>query len=272
MIQTEFISKQIGVWFGLLLRPAAMVMSAKSPKDKGSRRYLLRRLQEALLVVMCVSWVVSAPLSAEEISDPYESVNRKIFAFNEFGDKWFLSPVARGYRWITPDFVDIAITNIFQNLAEIRNLLNGALQGDLKQTGTATTRFIINSTVGLVGIFDPAAGYGFEHRNEDFGQTLAVWGFKDSPYIVLPFWGGRTLRDTFGMIPDYYSSPTTYLDDVAIKNSSYSLFQIDKRADLINIEALIFGDKYVFLRDVYLQTRAANITNGHQEEDFDDDF
>lgn len=207
--------------------------------------------------------------------DRYESVNRKIFGFNNFLDKWLLKPVAQGYRWITPGFVDNSVSRVFANLGEIRNLLNAGLQGDLRQAGTSSGRFLVNSTLGIAGILDVASGFGLEERREDFGQTLAVWGVGSGPHIVVPFLGSRTLRDALSMFPDNYMIPTSYIEEVSVRNSVRGLDLVDGRADLISSESLIIGDRYTFLRDVYLQQRESKIANGELEalsDDFEDDF
>jgi phospholipid-binding lipoprotein MlaA len=205
-------------------------------------------------------------------ADPYEGFNRKVFAFNEFLDRWLLKPAAKSYRWVTPEPVDDAVTRVFSNLGEIRNLLNAGLQGDGRQMAVSSGRFLLNSTVGIAGIFDVATGQGLAARREDFGQTLAVWGVNDGPYIVLPIFGGRTLRDGAAIIPDIYTSPITYIDDDTTRISLQLLEIIDTRADLMNAETLITGDRYTFLRDVYLQKRASDVANGALSDDFDDDF
>ena len=226
-------------------------------------------------VVLSISLFLSLslpPLVMAEENDPYENVNRKVFAFNEFMDKWLLKPVAKGYRFITPSFVDTGVSNFFDNLGEVRNLVNGGLQGDGNHALTSTGRLLVNSTVGLGGLFDVASEWGLEERKEDFGQTLAVWGVGDGPYIVLPFLGGGNLRDSFSRIPDVYLSPVTYVDDVPTRNSLRALDLIDTRADLIDAEAFVSGDRYTFLRDIIAQQREASINNGVVEDDFGDDF
>ncbi len=226
-------------------------------------------------VVLSISLFLSLslpPLVMAEENDPYENVNRKVFAFNEFMDKWLLKPVAKGYRFITPSFVDTGVSNFFDNLGEVRNLVNGGLQGDGNHALTSTGRLLVNSTVGLGGLFDVASEWGLEERKEDFGQTLAVWGVGDGPYIVLPFLGGGNLRDSFSRIPDVYLSPVTYVDDVPTRNSLRALDLIDTRADLIDAEAFVSGDRYTFLRDIIAQQREASINNVVVEYDFGDDF
>ena len=226
------------------------------------------------ILVLLVGLTLALPsvVVAADDPDPYESLNRKIFAFNEFSDRWFLKPVARGYRWITPYFVDDAVTRVFGNLAEISNFTNSALQGDLSQSGESFTRFVINSTIGVAGIFDVATGMGLEQHKEDFGQTFGVWGIESGPYIVLPFLGPSSMRDAFSTVPDIYLSPVTYIDHVPTRNSTRATGIIDGRADLMDIEQLVTGDRYTFLRDIYLQTREADVLNGDIEDDFDSDF
>lgn len=206
-------------------------------------------------------------MASEE--DPYESFNRKVFAFNEFLDRWFLKPVAKGYRYVTPDAVDKGVSNVFDNLGEIRNLLNAGLQGDLKHMGVSTGRFLINSTIGLAGLFDVADKVGLSERQEDFGQTMGAWGLESGPYIVLPFLGASTMRDAPGSLVDWFTSPLSYIDDEAVAYSLRALDIIDTRADLIDSEELITGDRYTFIREVYLQQRRAGVNNGLVDDDFD---
>lgn len=236
-------------------------------------RTLMIKFGWAVSLIFSLGFGLSySAIAAAVEGDPYESVNRKVFAFNEFVDKWLLKPVAKGYRWVTPGFVDDGVSNVFDNLGEVRNLVNGGLQGDLNHAGVSTGRLLVNSTIGLGGLFDVASKWGLEERKEDFGQTLAVWGVGDGPYVMLPLLGGANLRDTFSRIPDTYSSPVTYIDDVAVRNSLRGLDLVDTRADLIDVEALVSGDRYSFLRDIASQQREASINNGVVEDDFEDSF
>ena len=233
---------------------------------------LFCRVAKAFIVTVIL--VTSPALQAG--SDPYESLNRNIFAFNEFVDKWLLKPVAKGYRAITPGFVDDGVSNMFDNLSEVGNLLNAGLQGDFRHMSIATGRLLINSTIGLGGLIDVASDNGLPQREEDFGQTLGVWGLESGPYIVLPFLGSSSLRDAPARLVDWYTSPIAYLDDTAVANSLRLLDIVDARADLFDAEALISGDRYSFIREVYLQQRQFSVNNGQLEDDFDafedDDF
>lgn len=235
----------------------------------------LLAMRRLCICVLFASMFLSLPVAASE-QDPYEGFNRKVFAFNDFADKWVLKPVAKSYRFITPKFVDKGVSNVFDNLGEVRNLFNAGLQGDLRHAGVATGRLLINSTLGLVGLFDVAKHFGLEERREDFGQTLGVWGVKSGPYLVLPLLGSSNLRDSLSVLPDIYLAPQTYLDEPAIRNSLRGLDLVDTRADLLSAESLISGDRYTFIREIYLQKRASDILNGALVDDFDidsdDDF
>ena len=221
--------------------------------------------------LLLVQLVFVGSLQASEV-DPFEPVNQKIFAFNEFLDRWLVKPVATAYQWSTPSIVDQGVSNIFYNIAEIRNGVNSLLQADLSNSGKSSARFLVNTTVGLLGFFDVASHWNLESEKEDFGQTLAVWGVADGPYIVLPVLGGRNLRDALAFAPDVYLSPMQEVDHVATRNVVRAIDLIDTRADLIDAEQLVSGDRYGFLRDIYLQRRASAIANGELDDDFDEDF
>ncbi|MGB1192757.1 MAG: MlaA family lipoprotein, partial [Pseudomonadales bacterium] len=174
--------------------------------------------------------------------------------------------------WVTPDLIDRGVTNFFDNVGEISNIVNSGLQGDLRQSGNSLGRLLINSTVGIGGLFDIATDWGIDERNEDFGQTLAVWGVESGPYIVLPMLGGRYLRDGVAIVPDTYLSPLGQIDDVHTRNALRALKLLDMRADLLDAERLVSGDRYTFIREIYTQQREVSIANGQVEDDFGDDF
>ena len=222
-----------------------------------------------LTVILMLTMVV--PSHAGTV-DPYEKINRKIFVFNEVLDKWLVRPSAKVYDWITPDLVDRGVTNFFDNLGELSNVVNSGLQGDLRQSGSSLGRLVINSTVGIGGLFDVATDWGIDERNEDFGQTLAVWGVNSGPYIVLPMLGGRYLRDGVAIVPDTYLSPLGQVVDVRTRNTLRALKLLDMRADLLDAERLVSGDRYTFIREIYMQQREVSIANGQVEDDFGDDF
>lgn len=213
--------------------------------------------------------VSASAMGAETDSvDPWEGYNRKAHAFNDTLDRYLLKPTAKGYRAIAPDLVEEGVANFFDNLFEIRNVVNDLLQGQFAQAGKDSGRFLINTTIGIAGLFDVARHLGIEASDgEDFGQTLSVWGVGQGPYVVLPFFGPSTLRDTFGMPVNSYLNPVGYVDHVPTRNTLYGASVIDTRTALLDAEVLISGDPYIFTRDAYLQRRDFLITNGALTED-----
>ena len=217
---------------------------------------------------------VSAPfLYAEETEnkDPIEGVNRAVFNVNEGLDKYLLKPIARGYTAVMPDFAEKRVSNVFENLDEITNILNDLLQGKVKQAGNDTGRFLINTTFGLAGMFDVAEKMGLEkNEGEDFGQTLAAWGVGEGPYLMLPFLGPSTLRDAPSRLVDSFTDPVSYMDHVPTRNTTRGVDIVSTRAELLELEEIISGDKYLFIRDVYLQRREYLVNDGQIEDDFSD--
>ncbi|WP_346839057.1 MlaA family lipoprotein [Microbulbifer sp. SAOS-129_SWC] len=216
--------------------------------------------------------------SAEEPAerDPWEGFNRAVFRFNDTADRWVLKPVATTYRQVTPIFMQTGVSNFFGNLREVTNTINSVLQGKLGQAGNDAGRFLVNSTVGVVGLFDVAQHMGLEASDgEDFGQTLAVWGMPQGPYLVLPFIGPSSVRDAPGEVVDWYTDPLTYVDHEPTRYAFKAADLIQIRASLLKTEALLQGDRYVLLRDAYLQRRDYLIKDGAVEDDFGtqtDDF
>jgi phospholipid-binding lipoprotein MlaA len=206
--------------------------------------------------------------------DPWEGFNRAIFSFNEQADKYVLKPIAQGYQWVTPDPVEDGVTNVFSNLWELTTIANDLLQFKFVQAAEDTGRFLLNTTVGLLGIFDVASHVGLEKNQEDFGQTLGAWGVSSGPYIVVPLLGPYTVRDGFGRIVDGVTTDyVANLDHVPTRNELQGLRVIDSRAGLLEAEKLITGDRYTFIRDAYLQRRDFLVNDGPLEDSFgDDDF
>lgn len=196
--------------------------------------------------------------------DPWEAYNRKIHAFNMGLDRYVMRPVAKGYDVIMPDAPQRGVRNFFRNLSYPVDFLNLILQGKFGDSIQATTRFLINTTVGLGGFFDVATREGIPRYEEDFGQTLAVWGWDESRYLVMPFFGPYTLRDFVGRSFYGYFHPLSYL---AREKNSYSLIVIDLitlRAELLPFDQQIedASDPYILIRDVYLQNREFKIYDG----------
>ena len=215
--------------------------------------------------------------AADGDADPWEGFNRRVFAFNEFLDRNFLKPVAKGYQKITPEFVDDGVSNVFNNLGEVPSFVNHVLQGRLPEAGLDGGRFAVNTTLGLVGLFDVASRMGLEQKSTDLGITLGRWGVHSGPYLVLPFLGPSSLRDGVGRGGDYFLQPLNYLEDDAVRWSLRGTELVDVRADLLSVEELITGDRYVFMRNLYLKRRAFQLDGGAPapaefEDEFDDDL
>ncbi len=232
-----------------------------------------------LVVGLAATPSLAQPVGQPGINpDPWESMNRKVFAFNEGLDRWIMAPVAKGYQFLTPDFVDRGLTNMFDNLFIVGQLVNDALQGKFDRVAIDSGRFLINTTVGIVGFFDVAGTIGLARQDEDFGQTFAVWGMGSGPYLVLPFFGPSTVRDALGMPLNSATYAINYIEHVPTRNTTIGVDFIDARADLIAAEKLITGDRYAFLRNAYLQQREFDIKDGNVvrdsfgDEDFDDDW
>ncbi|MFV8781565.1 VacJ family lipoprotein [Microbulbifer sp. SA54] len=208
-----------------------------------------------------------------EDRDPWEGFNRAMFRFNDTADRWFLKPAATSYRQITPIFMQTGVSNFFSNLSEVNNVFNDVLQWKWGQAGNDTGRFLINSTVGLVGLFDVARHMGLEPSDgEDFGQTLAVWGVPSGPYLVLPMMGPSTVRDAPANVVEWYTNPLTYIDDESVEYTLKVVDLVQVRASLLQAEALLQGDRYVLMRDAYLQRREFLIKDGETEDDFGGDM
>jgi phospholipid-binding lipoprotein MlaA len=201
---------------------------------------------------------------ADPEKDPWESYNRKVHAFNEGVDRAVVRPIARGYDAVMPDAPQRGVRNFFRNLSYPVTFLNLVLQGKFEESMNATGRFLVNSTLGVFGFFDVASRGGLERYDEDFGQTLAVWGWKDSRYVVMPFFGPYTVRDLLGRSFYGYAHPISYR---IREYDDYSLLLIDLvtlRAELLPFQQQIdnANDPYVLVRDVYLQNREFKIYDG----------
>ena len=216
-----------------------------------------------LLLVLLFSF----PLFAKEINDPFEDLNRDIFVFNEKLDEKILKPTALVYRKVTPQFARTGVTNFFNNLEEIDTTINQVLQGEIKYAFNDAGRFVINTTIGLFGLIDIASKMGLEKHEEDFGQTLGVWGISSGPYIMLPFLGPSNPRDLLSRPISSFLSGTFAMEDNDVKFTLVGIDAIETRERLLDAETLIIGDKYMFVKDAYVQSREYEINNGSTEDD-----
>lgn len=203
--------------------------------------------------------------------DELETFNRKIFIFNDYVDRVAVAPVARGYDKVTPDLVQRGISNFFANLSEVTTVANDILQMKFRQTASDSGRFLVNTTVGLFGLFDVASAIGLEKNTEDFGQTMGYWGISPGPYVVLPFMGPATFRDALGNYADNTTSYVAAVDHVRTRNQMIAIDLLQVRVSLFAAEDLIAGDKYTFIRDAYLQRREFLVKDGLIDDTFGED-
>ena len=216
--------------------------------------------------------LLAAPLILAEVNDPLEKVNRTFFNINEKADEVALKPIALTYSK-TPDPIKNGITNFFRNLKEIDNTLNQVLQGKPKYAVNDLSRFLINSTLGIGGFLDPASSMGLERHDEDFGQTLGLWGVSPGPYLMVPFLGPSSTRDLLSRPISSFLEVTFHMDDSNVRLSLSALDAIETRERLLEVESLLSGDKYNFVRDSYSQSREYEIKDGLNVEDaFTDDM
>jgi phospholipid-binding lipoprotein MlaA len=198
--------------------------------------------------------------------DPWQTVNRPFFSFNETLDRYVMTPIVRGYEWMTSEWVRKRVSNFFSNLGEIYTIPNQILQGKPLQAGSDIGRFVTNTTVGGLGLFDPATGWRMEKHEEDFGQTLAVWRLPQGPYLVLPLFGPSTVRDVPGLIVNSIINGLLMNPFDPILTMSLGLLgRVDDRTQaqsgLDEVEESAI-DKYVFIREAYLQRRLFLIHDG----------
>lgn len=226
-----------------------------------------RRASVGCIVAGAISLMSAPALAQEAVHDPLEGFNRAMFAVNEGLDTVIVKPVAQAYDFVAPLPVKAGVGDFFGNIADVRNVLNNTFQGKLADAGSDLGRLLINSTIGIFGLFDVASELGLEKHDEDFGQTLAVWGWTDSSFMFWPLIGPRTVRDTGGWVVDVYTDPTWYTlnKSVATRNSLVALGFVDVRASLLPSDKVVDEaaiDKYAYVRDAYLQRRRNQIFDG----------
>jgi phospholipid-binding lipoprotein MlaA len=233
-----------------------------------------RSLLVVLLLSICNGCATATDQPETPNPDPFEGANRVVFAFNDSVDRWVLAPVARGYNGIMPVFAQRGVSNFFANLYDLNGAVNAVLQGRFTNAAKNTGRFVVNSTVGMLGFVDVATEMGISPYRTDFGHTLAIWGFRSGPYLMVPLFGPRTVRSGVGTAFDTVASLQWQMDTTT-RNWLFAVEIIDNRAALTAAEDLITGDRYIFIRDAYLQQREYFVTGGVVEDtfsDFEDDF
>jgi phospholipid-binding lipoprotein MlaA len=219
-------------------------------------------LAAALVVVVSGCATVSGPPNP---ADPWEGYNRGAYAFNDAIDRAVLKPVAQSYVAGVPEFAQEGISNFFENLQDIGTGLNNILQGKLPEGASDLARVGVNSVFGIAGLWDLATPMGLEKHNEDFGQTLGVWGVPSGPYFIIPFLGPSTLRDAPARYVDPSFAYNRGIDEIAVRNSLYALDIVRTRAGLLKAEKIVDEaalDKYSFTRDAWLQRRRHLVFDG----------
>jgi phospholipid-binding lipoprotein MlaA len=249
------------------------------------RRDGFRRAPSALLLACAAALAAAGCATPGETSeaDPWEGFNRRIFWFNEQLDEYALEPVARGWDAMTSPRVQRSVDDFFNNLAMPVHLVNNVAQGKLGDAGIELARFVVNTTVGLLGFFDPATGWGLPDKPEDFGQTLAVWGLPSGPYLMLPIFGPSNPRDTVGLVGDGITYEAAYDEAGEVMLGARVIDIVNTRAQLLQPlrearQASV--DYYVFVRNAYLQRRRIAIqgqleqqtpAEQHETDDFYDE-
>jgi phospholipid-binding lipoprotein MlaA len=204
------------------------------------------------------------PGSKRDPRDPWERMNRATYKFNDGLDRAIAKPVAKAYVKVTPRFVQTGVSNFFDNVAYPITIVNDLLQGKIKQTCQDTGRLVVNTTIGIGGLFDPASKMGFDKNDEDFGQTLGKWGVHPGPYLVIPFFGFSDVRDGIGRGVGIFANPTHYVRDATLRWSLWGLDLLDSRARVLSAGDVLNQtfDPYTFSRNAYLQRRQYLVTDG----------
>ncbi|MDP1605195.1 MAG: VacJ family lipoprotein [Rhodocyclaceae bacterium] len=229
------------------------------PKNMGARI-------RSVVIVVALAGALGGCATSGNPKDPIEGFNRAMYGFNEAVDTVLIKPVAKGYDAVLPTPVRTGVTNFFGNIADLFIGVNNLLQGKPDQAVSDLGRVLINSTIGILGLFDVATEAGLEKHEEDFGQTFGRWGVGNGAYVVLPIFGPRTVRDTAGLVLDVAVDPLANIGNVPTRNTLLGLRLIDTRADLLPADKVIEEaalDKYSYVRDGYLQRRRNLIHDGN---------
>jgi phospholipid-binding lipoprotein MlaA len=217
------------------------------------------------LVLVATSLTGCASFQTATPGDPLEPINRGIFSFNNTIDHYLLKPIATGYDKVVPGPIKTGVSNVFQNVSDVTSIVGDILQLKPAKLGDDLGRVVLNTTVGLGGIFDLATPLGIERGDEDFGQSLGYWGIGPGPYLMLPFVGPSSLRDAVGRGVDGQVDPVGHLSSVPVRNSLQGLRVVDARVGLFPAESLMNQaalDRYTFIRSAYQQRRESQVLDG----------
>jgi phospholipid-binding lipoprotein MlaA len=211
--------------------------------------------------------ISSVGCATVENPDPFEGMNRKVMVFNDGADRMVLKPLAKGYINVTSEPVRHSVSNFYDNFTYPITIINQFLQGKVRLGFSDLGRFLVNTTAGVLGLFDVGTKMGLDHHDEDFGQTFGVWGVDSGAYFVIPLWGPATTRSGVGDIASYFTNPAQLIEDDYIRYGLFAGWAIQTRASLLETEELIIGDRYLFIRDAFLQRREFLVNDGEIEND-----
>lgn len=221
----------------------------------------------AFLLLLCVFVASDA---AAQTDDPWRETNQRLFKLNDYFDQLIVRPVASTYTLFIPRVARQGIGNFFSNIDDINVFVNDLLQLKLDAAMNDSGRLLVNSTLGLGGILDIASGFGLYKNEEDFGQTLGRWGVGTGPYVMLPVFGASNVRDSFGLILDTLFNPIQYHEDESFRLTLFLVKETDSRSGLLALDELITGDRYLFVREAYVQRRDYLVADGQVEDEFGD--
>ena len=221
----------------------------------------------ALSLLFCV--FVMSPAAAQTY-DPWGETNKRLFRLNDYFDTLIVRPVAAGYTLFIPRVARQGIGNFFSNIDDINVVVNDLLQLKLDAALNDSGRFLVNSTLGLAGVLDIASGFSLYKNEEDFGQTLGHWGVGSGPYIMLPMFGASNVRDSFGLVLDTLFNPIQYHDEESLRFTLFLVKETESRSGLLSLDDLITGDRYLFVREAYVQRREYLVADGQVEDEFGD--
>lgn len=223
-----------------------------------------------MLALITVLSLLFANGVTAQTPDPWQTTNERIFRFNDYFDQLLVKPVARTYTLFIPRVVRQGIGNFFSNIDDINVFANDLLQLKFDDALSDSGRFLINTTIGVGGVFDFATGFGLTKNEEDFGQTLGRWGVGSGPYVMLPVFGASNLRDSLGLVLDTLFNPIQYHDEESLKLTMFLLRETDSRSGLLALDDLISGNRYLFIREAYVQRRDFLVNDGRIDDEFGD--
>jgi len=241
-------------------------------KGTSMKKIITRQIGRIALIAASAALLGGCATSGNP-KDPIEGFNRAMFGINEGLDQVVIRPVASGYEALVPSPLQTGVSNFFSNIADLMIGVNNLLQGKPGQAASDAGRVLVNTTVGFLGILDVASSMGMEKHEEDVGQTFGRWGMGDGAYIVLPFFGPRTVRDTIGLAFDVYTDPVAHVNHVPTRNALLATRIVSDRAELLKADKIIEEaalDKYSYVRDAYLQRRRSLIHDGNPPKEKDE--